>query len=209
MVFIGLDDVIYLPGQQPAYVGGLRPDQFAFLEAYLATVPNDRLVVLALHVPLFDLDPQRETFRHADRQRLFALLARFEQRLVLSAHMHSQLPKVLRRGAWPGVSVYANVFMAMPDALVEYRIDDGPWQAMARVREADPEMLARNLADDASAVLRGYDRAPQAIISGHLWRAPLPTDLALGGHRIDVRTVDRWRGEVRAQTTYRLDEASP
>ncbi|PKM16354.1 MAG: calcineurin phosphoesterase [Gammaproteobacteria bacterium HGW-Gammaproteobacteria-2] len=289
MVFIGLDDVIYLPGQQPAYVGGLRPEQFAFLEAYLATVPNERLVVLALHIPLFDPDPQRETFRHADRERLFALLARFDQRLVLSAHMHSQLhwlhdatdgwagttplheynvgaacggfwsgvkdaegipdttmadgtpngyalmqvdgnhyaltwhpardaqgtqialhaPKVLRRGAWPGVSVYANVFMAMPDALVEYRIDDGPWQAMTRVREADPEMLARNLADDASAVLRGYDRAPQASISGHLWRAPLPTDRTLGEHQIDVRSMDRWRGEVRAQTTYRLDEASP
>jgi hypothetical protein len=289
MVFIGLDDVIYLPGQQPAYVGGLRPEQFAFLEAYLDTVSTDRLLVLALHIPLFDTDPQRETFRRADRERLFALLARFPQRLVLSAHMHSQLhylhdasdgrigqtplheynvgatcggfwsgvrdadgipdttmadgtpngyalmrvdgsnyalswhpardaratsialhaPKVLRRGAWPGVGVYANVFMAMPDAVIEYRIDEGPWQAMTRVREADPDMLARNLADDSSEVLRGFDRAPQASGSGHLWRAPLPTDRALGVHRIEVRSDDPWRGEIRAETRYRLDEALP
>jgi len=289
VVFIGLDDVIYLPGQVPAYVGGLRPQQFEFLEAYLGTVPADRLVVLALHVPLFDADPQRQTFRHADRERLFALLARFPQRLVLSAHMHGQqhylhdaadgwrgqtplheynvgaacggfwsgvkdaqgipdtsmadgtpngyalmhvegddyslawhpardaqdtqialhAPQVLRRDAWPGVGVYANVFMAMPDALVEYRIDEGPWQPMTRVREADPEMLARNLADDASAVLRGFDRAPQAAASPHLWRAPLPTDLALGEHHIQVRSADRWRGEIHADTRYRLDEAAP
>jgi len=289
VVFIGLDDVIHLPGQQPAYVGGLRPAQFAFLEAYLDTVPADRLVVIALHIPLFDVDPERETFRSADRQRLFALLARFAQRLVLSAHMHSQLhylhdaadgwtgqvplheynvgatcggfwsglkdgdgipdstmadgtangyalmriegsnyrlawhpardihdtqialhaPKVLRQGAWPGVSVYANVMMAMSDALVDYRIDDGPWRAMARVHEADPGMLARNLADDASDVLRGYDRAPQASVSSHLWRAPLPTNLALGEHRIQVRSDDRWRGEINAETRYRLDQAAP
>ena len=29
--FIGMDDVIAMPGQRPAYVGGLRDDQFAFL----------------------------------------------------------------------------------------------------------------------------------------------------------------------------------
>lgn len=288
-VFIGLDDVIHLPGQQPAYVGGIRAQQFEFLEAYLATVPVDRLVVLALHIPLFDADPQRETFRAADRERLFALLARYPHRLVLSAHTHTQrhvlhdarsgwngptplheynvgatcggfwsgvkdaqgipdttmadgtpnghallhvehrdykltwhpardaqdtqialhAPQVLRRGAWPGVGVYANVFMAMPDAVVEYRIDEGPWQAMTRVHEADPDMLARNLADDASTVLRGFDRAPQASVSAHLWRAPLPTDLTLGEHRITVRSSDRWRGEIHAETRYRLDEATP
>ena len=31
--FIALDDVIYRPGQRPAYIGGLRDDQFAFLRA--------------------------------------------------------------------------------------------------------------------------------------------------------------------------------
>lgn len=289
VAFIGLDDVIYLPGQVPSYVGGLRPQQFAFLAAYLATVPADRLVVLAMHIPLFNYDLQRETFRHADREQLFALLARFPHRLVLSAHMHGQshylhgpadgwsgqtplheynvgatcggfwsgvkdaqgipdttmadgtpngyalmhverdqytlawhpardaqdtqialhAPQVLRRGAWPGVGVYANVFMAMPDAVVEYRIDDGAWQAMTRVHEADPDMLARNLADDASAVLRGFDRAPQASVSPHLWWAPLPTDLAPGEHQIAVRSSDPWRGEIHAQATYRLDQATP
>ena len=89
-VFIGLDDVVYQPGAKPAYVGGLRADQFEFLEAYLPTVPKDRLLVVGVHIPLFDAKPGVETFRRADRKRLFALLAGFPQVLLLSGHDHTQ-----------------------------------------------------------------------------------------------------------------------
>ena len=86
--FIALDDVIYRPGQKPAYVGGFREDQFRFLENYLAALTPETRVVVSLHIPLFD-DPG-ETFRHADRARLFALLERFREPLILSSHTHSQ-----------------------------------------------------------------------------------------------------------------------
>ncbi len=88
--FLFLDDVVYDPSSKPAYVGGLREDQFAFLQAYLKTLRRDRLVVLGLHIPLFDAAPGRETFRHADRQRLFKLLQGFSNVLVLSGHSHTQ-----------------------------------------------------------------------------------------------------------------------
>ncbi|WP_417474103.1 calcineurin-like phosphoesterase C-terminal domain-containing protein [Luteimonas mephitis] len=87
--FVMLDDVIHQPGQKPAYVGGFRDDQFAFLEAYLPTVPKDHLLVLGMHIPLFEA-AGRETFRDADRERLFALLRDFPHVLVLSAHSHTQ-----------------------------------------------------------------------------------------------------------------------
>lgn len=89
-VFIGLDDVVYRPGQKPAYIGGLRQDQFAFLEAYLPTLSKDRLLVLGVHIPLFDAKPGVETFRHADRARLFGLLREFPHVLLLSGHSHAQ-----------------------------------------------------------------------------------------------------------------------
>jgi hypothetical protein len=89
-VFIGLDDVIYRPGQKPAYIGGFREDQFAFLEAYLPTVGKDRLLVLGLHIPLFDTGGGAETFDRRDRDRLFALLRDFPHVLVLSGHSHTQ-----------------------------------------------------------------------------------------------------------------------
>lgn len=286
--FIVLDDVIYQPGGKPAYVGGLREDQFAFLEAYLPTLPRERLLVLAVHIPFFD-EPGRETFRRADRERLFALLADFPNLQLLSAHGHVQrhhfhgaadgwrgraplheynvgaacgaywsgvkdadgipdarmadgtpngwarlsatvdgrvriawqvagadaeeaiglsAPRVLRRGAYPGYGVFANVYMARPDAVVDYRIDDGPWRPMQKVDRPDPALVAENLRDNAAAALRGYDRSPEAEVSTHLWRGTLPTDLPVGEHRIEVRSIDPWRGEVSARSTYSLEDAA-
>ncbi len=50
----------------------------------------DRLLVLGMHIPLFDAAPGQETFRHADRSRLFALLKEFPHALLLSGHSHTQ-----------------------------------------------------------------------------------------------------------------------
>lgn len=88
--FLVLDDVIYLPGRKPAYIGGFRERQFKFIEAYLRDLPRDRLLVLALHIHLFNPDPKVETFRRADRERLFGLLRPFSNVLVLSGHAHTQ-----------------------------------------------------------------------------------------------------------------------
>nr|WP_242003030.1 calcineurin-like phosphoesterase family protein [Vulcaniibacterium tengchongense] len=285
--FVVLDDVVYRPGPSPSYVGGLREDQFAFLEAYLATLPKQRRLVIAAHIPFFDPVPGREAFRRADRERLFALL-QDRPVLLLTAHTHNQrhyyhgaasgwrgaqplheynvgaacgafwsgakdaqgipdatmsdgtpngyarlriaadgsyaldyrvarapddyaialhAPRVLRRGAYPAYGVYANVFMGDADSRVEYRVDGGEWKPMRRVERADPRLLAENVADDAAGRLRGYDRSPEADPSTHLWRGALPTDLAAGEHRVEVRAFDRWQGERRAETRYRLDEA--
>lgn len=290
--FIGLDDIVATPGQSPAYVGGLREDQFAFLEAYLPTLPKDRLLVIGVHIPFFDAAPPGAppTFRPADRERLFALLRDFPHVLLLSGHTHNQMhvfhdaadgwhgagplheynlgaacgafwsgvkdaqgipdstmsdgtpngyamltvgadgdyalawhgardpadtqiglwaPKVLRRGAYPAWGVYANAYMGDAGSRVEYRVDGGDWKPMRRVLQPDPRLLAENAKDDTAGALRGYDRSPEATLSRHLWRGALATDLAAGVHRVDVRYFDRWRGEQRAATSYRLDEAAP
>lgn len=284
--FIGLDDVIYLPGQRPEYVGGLRESQFEFLANYLPTLPRDRLLLLGMHIHLFDAYPWRQDFRRADRDRLFQLLREFPHLLIVTAHSHAQRhvfyraedgwhgarplheynvgtacggywggeadaagipdasmadgtpngyarlqidgaaeyrlfwevaraaddpgirlfgPQVLRQGAWPGVGLYANVYMGMDDSVVELRIDGGPWRPMRRLPLPDRWVLAHNLRDDLSDHRRGFDRLPEAEVSTHQWRFNLPTDLALGEHLIEVRSVDRWRGELRAQTRYRLE----
>ena len=295
--FVVVDDVVYQPGAAPGYVGGLRDGQFAFLEAYLPTVPKDRLLVVAAHIPFFDTDPapDRETFRQADRERLFALLRAFPHVLLLSGHGHVQrhvhhdaasgwhgatalheynlgaacgafwsgvkdaaglptatmadgtpngyatlrvdaggdyrlawhparlggtdpadtpgiglhAPRVLRQGAYPAWGVYANVYMGLDDARVEFRVDGGEWRPMRKVDRPDPRLLAENARDDAATELRGYDRSPEAIPSTHLWRGALPTDLPAGEHRVEVRAFDRWQGEQRASTTYRLQHATP
>jgi hypothetical protein len=287
-VFIGLDDVIYRPGQKPAYIGGFREDQFAFLEAYLPTVPKDRLLILGMHIPLFEEAGGAETFRKPDRERLFALLREFPYVLVLSGHSHTQrhwyhdastgwrgrqplheynvgaacgafwsgakdaagvpdatmadgtpngyarlqvrsggayalswhpardpdttiglhAPKVLRQGAYPAWGIYANVYMGDDGSRVEYRIDGGEWRPMTKVSQADPALLVENMRDDLADALRGYDRSPEAKPSQHLWRGPLPTQLKAGEHSVEVRAQDRWRGELRATTSYKLQSAA-
>lgn len=90
--FVVLDNVVAQPGRRPVYVGGLRADQFAFLENFLPHVPRDRLLVVAAHIPWFDTaSPGRpETTRSGDRERLFALLRDFPRVLLLSGHRHTQ-----------------------------------------------------------------------------------------------------------------------
>lgn len=289
--FIALDDVVHMPGASPGYIGGLREDQFAFLEAYLPTVRRERLLVIAVHIPFFDTASGRETFRRADRERLFALLQTFPHVVLLSGHSHVQrhvmhgadsgwhgarplheynvgaacgafwsgtkdaagipdatmadgtpngyarlsvradgtyalewtpargdptervmrlhAPKVLRRGAYPAWAVYANVWMGRDDTVVEMRIDAGTWQPMKRVVQPDPWLLAENARDDAADRLRGYDRSPEATPSQHLWRGTLPTTLAIGTHRVDVRVRDPAGMWHEARTSYRLESADP
>ncbi len=89
--FIQLDNVIYpFPEGTTRYTGGLREDQFEFIENDLRHVPKDHLVVLSMHIPIFNEAPFGETFRDDDRERLFALLREYPHTLSLSGHTHTQ-----------------------------------------------------------------------------------------------------------------------
>ena len=88
-LFLALDDVRHLGG--PRFVGGLTEAQFALIEGHLKAEAPDQWVVLMMHIPLFDPDaPLPPTFRKADRERLFRLLAGHRHVLVLSGHTHIQ-----------------------------------------------------------------------------------------------------------------------
>jgi hypothetical protein len=103
--------------------------------------------------------------------------------------------------------VYANVYMGDDDTRVEYH--GGEWRPMRKVMQPDPALLAENVRDDETDDLRGDDRSPEAEPSPHLWRVASPKTLAVGEHEIEVRAFDRWRGEQRATTRYRLEPVSP
>lgn len=88
--FIIMDDILYPdPRDQRGYWGGFREDQMEFIRNDLKLVDKDRLVVLALHIPLYD-EEYGDSFRDSDRQQLFDLLKDFSNVLVLSAHTHVQ-----------------------------------------------------------------------------------------------------------------------
>ncbi len=89
--FIVLNNVIY-PNTYNSryYVGGLRDDQFAFIENSLKYVPEDCLVVLNMHIPIYNEAPWGETFKNDDRIRLFKLLEKYPHTLSFSGHTHTQ-----------------------------------------------------------------------------------------------------------------------
>lgn len=173
--FVFLDDVVFQPGSKPGYVGGLREDQFAFLQAYLARLPKDRLLVLGMHIPLFDAAPGRETFRHADRARLFALLQAFPHVLVLSGHSHTQ-QHYFHEGedGWQG---------AQP--LHEYNVGAACGAFWSGVKDAEgiPDATMSDGTPNGYAVLT-VKRAGEYALDYHVARDPHDSQLALHAPKV-------------------------
>jgi len=88
--FIVLNNIIF-PNAYTGhyYVGGIRDDQFAFIERALELVPDDHLVVLCMHIPLYNQTQWGETFLNHHRIRLFEVLKDREFTLSLSGHSHT------------------------------------------------------------------------------------------------------------------------
>jgi len=93
--FIVVDDVIHeAEVGSRSYTGGLRPDQFEFVENYLNTVSKDDLIVISMHIPL---EQHGDSFRQSDQKRLFDLLKDFPHTLSISAHTHIQENKFFHK----------------------------------------------------------------------------------------------------------------
>lgn len=97
--FIILDTVKYegtsIGSEEPdplgvgTYVGEIGERQLAWLGNDLRQVPVDRLVVLAMHIPLHsELDPEGVKVNVVDREQLFRHLEGRENLLALAGHMH-------------------------------------------------------------------------------------------------------------------------
>jgi hypothetical protein len=88
--FIVLDDVVYdgakgEEGTMGSYGAGISQQQLEFVENDLRTVPRDRLVVLAMHIP-FESPPHSV----AERSALFEILKDRPYTVSLAGHTHYQ-----------------------------------------------------------------------------------------------------------------------
>lgn len=212
--FVVLDDVVYQPGGKPDYIGGLRADQFAFLERYLAGADKRRLLVLALHIPLFDAAPGRESFRRADRERLFGLLREFPHVLVLSGHSHAQR-HVYHDAAsgWHGarplheynVGAACGAFWSgIKDAqgLPDSTMSDGTPNGYARLRVGANAgyALSWHPAPGAGKALQS-----SAVANAYL-RLYAPKTLRRGSYPIRGVYANVYMGEASSRVEYRVDE---
>ena len=95
-VFLMLDDVEYLgpdpsrPRGAPPYRGRLDDDQLAFVRAMLAHIPDDRLIVVVMHIPLENyLDPKGADVNLTNRADLFKLFEGRRFTVSFSGHTHT------------------------------------------------------------------------------------------------------------------------
>ncbi|MBX7134815.1 MAG: calcineurin-like phosphoesterase family protein [Fimbriimonadaceae bacterium] len=92
--FIVLNDVMYHGQQVGGYHGELTTVQLEFVKNDLAHVPKDRLVVIALHIPLIDVK---------NREALYRLIEDRPFTLSFSAHTHVQANYFLtEKDGWKG-----------------------------------------------------------------------------------------------------------
>lgn len=87
--FIVLDNILYPdPRDGSGYWGGMREDQLIFVENDLKHVSKDKLIVLFMHIPLFE--ESADSYRDEDRKRLLELISPFKNSASFSAHTHFQ-----------------------------------------------------------------------------------------------------------------------
>ncbi|MFC1574695.1 calcineurin-like phosphoesterase C-terminal domain-containing protein [Gemmatimonadota bacterium] len=101
--FVILSDVLF-PDGGTSYIPGLGQEQLEWLEADLSHVPVDRLVVLAMHIPL------RPAETVPDFARLYELLRDRPHTLSLSAHSHDLTQAFLPEDwGWSGVAPHYHI----------------------------------------------------------------------------------------------------
>ena len=73
---------------QKNYSLGFTDAQLAWLQADLALVPNDKLVILCVHIPLYNRSVDTEGAEYKNVQAVLALLNQFPNVHILSGHTH-------------------------------------------------------------------------------------------------------------------------
>lgn len=283
--FLVIEDNDYPKRDFKGFRGGFTESQLKFMENDLKLVDTDKLVVLAMHVPLYN--QVENSFHKEDRDRLFRLLEKIPHVLLLTAHTHNQRQdfygkdfgwrndtplyefnlgaacgnwwsgkidehgvaeaemsdgtpkgyaylnvngnqytidykvagkqaayqinlyhrKVMNDIWWEGRGlIYANFFMGYKGSKVECRIDQQAWKRMKFLEGPDPAFVAKgNEWDIADTLMRGR-RPTEAGTCTHLWTAPLPENLGIGEHTIQVRATDVFGRTFTQNSTYRIEK---
>lgn len=115
-------------------------------------------------------------------------------------------PKVVGHNKRSSAGIYANFFIGSTNDQLSFRIDEGEWKPMQQVVEPDPTYLHLLHEWDFSDEVIGDRRPSNPVDCQHLWRAAVPTNLAIGQHVIEVKAVDMFGRTLTQKSSYRIAE---
>ena len=113
--FIVLDDIGYTGWNKEEDTSGitqgyLTDRQLDWLQNDLATVPESKLVVLLMHIPIYtDILPADPYRNIQNRAALFEVLSHRKKILALAAHTHFVEHVDLQRGGWSGEGTFQHL----------------------------------------------------------------------------------------------------
>lgn len=116
-------------------------------------------------------------------------------------------PKVVAKGKRTKSGVFANFFMGSKKDKVLYRVDQGEWKEMDYVEIQDPSYVELVYEWELSEVLMPGKRSSDPEKSTHVWRGNIPSDLAIGEHKIEIKATDMFGKTHTANSSYRIDKA--
>lgn len=91
VIFIVLDNVDYMglgKNDRPQYKGNIWGDQLIWLKNLLKHIPENRLIVMGTHIPLYAWDGKTENVNTMNREELFKLFEKHQNMITLSGHLH-------------------------------------------------------------------------------------------------------------------------
>ncbi|MBO1021425.1 calcineurin-like phosphoesterase family protein [Methylobacterium sp. SD274] len=224
-LFLMLDTVHYLGAASGAgdgvgrYEGRIGERQIAFVANMLAQTPKDRLVVIAMHIPLYtDLNPDDPRQNVMDRERLLDLLGD-RPVLSLAGHTHTTEHHYPRAGGagshhhhvltavsgswWSGPSSRTGIPSAdsrdgTPNGFHVLSVDGAGYTTRYRPAQGEPDegmriVLESQYRGGAGEVLRDY-RPMQTL------RSPVPRE-SLSATNLVVNVFD---GGPRMRVSYRI-----
>ncbi len=102
VAFIGLNNVFF--NEKGKYHAHLTDEQLSFIENYLLFVPEDKLVVLMMHIPLVRIDT---------RYRLYQILQNRKHTFSVSGHVHEQIHVFVdKEMGWKGLEPHHHLINA-------------------------------------------------------------------------------------------------
>ncbi|MGZ0655291.1 calcineurin-like phosphoesterase C-terminal domain-containing protein [Coraliomargarita sp. W4R53] len=199
--FVVLDNVDWhgntgSSGRRRPYRAGIDPDQLTFVENDLALVPDEKLVVLMMHIPIYNLVEQ-------DKQKLFRLMEKRSHILSMSGHTHMHSHHFLGEDdGWQGQEPHHHIVNGAVSGSWWKGAKDGRGIPHATMRDGTPNGYSV-IQFDGSQYMLDFKAAGSPVEYKIGVFAPNEVDLAQAGDAFVY--VNVFNGSERSEVKLRLD----